>query len=211
MAASIKCKFILKKCARFLFGEELKSFGEQNEETEILDESCKGLWKLYPGENNDLILSYLESDHLLLTKKNIILESFSLPCSKSCLKGVAKADNLLVSCALQDGNIRQFRMQFDAQDGIDSIAKRKQCTDMLKKYIKIIDYDETSETSKENKISNIDEFLLDKMLCRKGYSVSLSKENLKQILTLCLTDNTFPAYVAEVDKMLKNMANIGES
>ncbi|GFU46058.1 uncharacterized protein NPIL_27771 [Nephila pilipes] len=168
--------------------------------------------QLYPGENQDLILSYLESDHFLLTKKDVILESFSLPCSKSYLKGVTKADNLLLSYVLQDGSIRQFRIQFDAQDGMDGIAKRKQCTDMLKKYIKITDYDdEVRGISKGNAIANIDEFLLDKMLCRKGYSVNISKGNLKEILTLCLTDNTFPAYVAEVDKMLKSLGKVGVS
>ncbi|KAF8793209.1 Meiotic recombination protein REC114 like protein [Argiope bruennichi] len=101
MAASVKCKWLLKRCAKFLFEQDLNNPENQDEEIEDLDVSCKGAWKLYDGEHNYLVLSYLESDHFLLTKKDIILESFSLPCSKSCLKGVAKADTLLMSCMLQ--------------------------------------------------------------------------------------------------------------
>ncbi|CAL1284751.1 unnamed protein product, partial [Larinioides sclopetarius] len=203
---ALKSKWILKKCAKFLFEQDLNNPENQDEETEGLDVSCKGAWKLYTGEHNDLVLSYLESDHFLLTKKDVVLESFSLPCSKSCLKGVAKADTLLMSCILQDGNTRQFRIQFDAQDGRDGIVQRKECTRILRKFIKILDYDDDEiDESKKKKLASIDEFVLNKMQCRKGYSVHVPRENLKQVLILCLTDNTFPAYVAEVSKLLKEI------
>ncbi|GIY49233.1 uncharacterized protein CDAR_523941 [Caerostris darwini] len=145
----------LKKCAKFVYLGETDNSEDFNEEREALDVSCKGEWKLYPGENNDLILYYLESDHFLLTKKNVILESFSLPCSKSYLKGVAKADTLLMSCTLQEGKKRQFRVQFAEQDGEDGTAKRKECTNMLKKFIHVVDYSSEGEGSEPKKITDV--------------------------------------------------------
>ncbi|CAL1300130.1 unnamed protein product, partial [Larinioides sclopetarius] len=70
---ALKSKWILKKCAKFLFEQDLNNPENQDEETEGLDVSCKGAWKLYTGEHNDLVLSYLESDHFLLTKKDVVL------------------------------------------------------------------------------------------------------------------------------------------
>ncbi|GIY91681.1 hypothetical protein CEXT_655271 [Caerostris extrusa] len=62
-------------------------------------------------------------------------------------KGVAKADTLLMSCTLQEWNKRQFQIQFAEQDGVDGTAKRKECTNMLKKFIHVVDYSSEGEGS----------------------------------------------------------------
>lgn len=46
------------------------------------------------------------------------------------------------------------------------------------------------------------------MKCRMAYAVNIPKENMKEILTLCLTDNTFPAFVAEVDELLAQIGKV---
>ncbi|KFM73692.1 Meiotic recombination protein REC114-like protein, partial [Stegodyphus mimosarum] len=189
MASSVKYSWRLKKYAKFLYEDD---WNEYDEEAETMDVPCKGTWRLCSGESMDLILSYLESDHFLLSRGDIILESFSLINSKSWIKGVAKEDSLLLTCQLKEGNVRRFRIQFDAIDGKDGTENRKQCTAILEKHFPISDYACDNGDMRQSEVSKLDGSIFDKLKLRKGYSVEISDENLKEIVTLCMTDSSFP-------------------
>uniref|UniRef100_A0A2L2YWD8 Meiotic recombination protein REC114-like protein n=1 Tax=Parasteatoda tepidariorum TaxID=114398 RepID=A0A2L2YWD8_PARTP len=201
MAACPKFTWPLKKYAKFLKNDEMKNFQDQDEETETMAVACNGGWKLYSGEKGDLFLSYLASDHLILTKQDVIMESFSLPCCKACLKGAARSDSILMLCKLQDGTVRRFRIQFDDHDNKKGSENRKQCTTLMKKFIRIDDYDDDDDSERQETVE-INYALFDKMILRKSYAIDVPRENMQEILTLCMTDITFPSYVAEISKML---------
>lgn len=46
MAASVKCKWFLKKCAKFLNEDEMCNINEHDVENQDLEMACKGTWKV---------------------------------------------------------------------------------------------------------------------------------------------------------------------
>ncbi|XP_054718720.1 meiotic recombination protein REC114-like [Uloborus diversus] len=204
--ASVKHRYLLKKYAKFLQDHDLKDIEDETDDGANAVH-CRGEWKLYYGDKNDLILYYLESDHFLLTEKDTILESFSVINSKSWLKGIAKEDIILISCKLQDDCVRRFQIQFQNDNDKSGTECRREFTKLVKTHFYIIDRDQESEEeeSKFNEIVEINGKILDNIELRKGYSTAIDNENLKDVITLCLTDNTFPSYVAEIVGVLKDM------
>ncbi|XP_059928039.1 meiotic recombination protein REC114 [Gadus macrocephalus] len=125
------CRWILKRYARFLPGSK----GEGDK------------WKVFEAEGSkrELVLTIVESGHMLVSLGQELLEGISLIGATEFLKVQRKKDSLLFRCAVK-GESRLMRMQF----GGSKAEAQEECSSAVVKlteYLPVTTQDETASPS----------------------------------------------------------------
>lgn len=173
-----------------------------------------------------ITMSILDDHKLVITQgTNKILESLSLWESKTWIKGVRKGSALLMmlKSPLND-SYRKIRFRFRADAGLSAEDQAIEAAAVLAAYFHFEkEYSKESFSKFEQEPVTGQKLLLSDMgkLMVNGDIAQLlgdlytrthfPKEQLRHMLTLCLTDPNFPGFVVEVEKLLNSMNSISGS
>ncbi|XP_034758068.2 meiotic recombination protein REC114 [Acipenser ruthenus] len=188
----------------------------------------KSSWKVFEsGAEGQLTLTIIQSGHFLISQGQGLLEGFSLIDAPSFLKVVRKADLLLFSLKIKNES-RMFRMQFGGGSREQAVEHCGSAVLTLQQYVTVKSQDtgqptqgtdlaggagSTSEVrDSEGRLpikclaqSLLGESKLSLPLAYRHFT--LPSEELGPFLRLCLLDQSFPAFVEQVEKELHKIAN----
>ncbi|MGH0132126.1 UNVERIFIED_CONTAM: hypothetical protein FKN15_048765 [Acipenser sinensis] len=139
-----------------------------------------------------------KADLLLFSLK--IKEGFSLIDAPSFLKVVRKADLLLFSLKIKNES-RMFRMQFGGGSREQAVEHCGSAVLTLQQYVTV----KSQDTGQPAQGSLLGESKLSLPLAYRHST--LPSEELGPFLRLCLLDQSFPAFVEQVEKELRKIAN----
>ncbi|CAL8243381.1 unnamed protein product [Lota lota] len=125
------CTWILKRYGRFLPG----STGDGDK------------WKVFEadGGKRELVLTIVESGHMLVSQGQELLEGISLIGATEFLKVQRKTDSLLFRCAVK-GESRLMRMQFGGSKA-EALEKCSSAVVKLTEYLPVTTQDDTASPS----------------------------------------------------------------
>lgn len=176
------------------------------------------------GTSHKLTLTVTESCHLLLTHDDDVIENYSLWGSRKWLKAFAKGDCMMIVIKTKNEHHR-ICIKFSPNE-VEGATGLQQCDNAateLSKYcvmckIKIPGQDPTNESSIADHVtSSIDtmlpvakiaEILTSEPLIRlpAAYqNTNIPTDQLELLVSLCLTDANFPAFVGKVEQTLHKM------
>lgn len=92
----------------------------------------KGEWKHYEDKDSHLKLAILKN-HMLLSGRSNVLESFSLLDSANCVRGVRKGDSMLFLYKIDDES-RKFRIKFKSSSEKGAFSACSECYEHLSRY-----------------------------------------------------------------------------
>ncbi|NWH72215.1 RE114 protein, partial [Piaya cayana] len=191
-------------------------------------------WKVFESneESGHLILTIVVSGHFFISQGRTVLEGFSLIDSHKWLKVVRRADCLLLRTEAKQNECRMFRVQFGGDSKAQMLENCCSCVQKLVQYVPVQVPDEQSEQLSQQAESTSglnmpDESLLDSCtsLGERRSVTQLAQSVLKKselplvyrhtvwdakelgpFIRLCLMDQSFPAFVEDVEKELKKLA-----
>ena len=162
------------------------------------------------------------NDHKLLIAQGTtrILESLMLWESSTWIKGIRRGSAvlLMIKSPLSD-SIRKIRFKFLADSGMSAEDQSLECVTCLAAYFKFekeytkqafSQFQQQPQSSGQKLLlSDMSKIMLNgdvSQILGELYSKTVfPKEQIRHMLTLCLSDPHFPGFVCEVEKMLKQM------
>uniref|UniRef100_A0A8C3CM56 REC114 meiotic recombination protein n=1 Tax=Cairina moschata TaxID=8855 RepID=A0A8C3CM56_CAIMO len=186
-------------------------------------------------ESGHLILTIVVSGHFFISHGRTVLEGFSLIDCHKWLKMVRRADCLLL-CAKSKNECRMFRVQFGGDSKQQMLEHCCSCVQKLAEYVPVQVTDEQSQNlchslsggSQVEDAEQPDEPLPDsytslgerrsvtqlaQSVLKQKFELPLvyrhsvwSAQELGPFIRLCLMDQNFPAFVEDVEKELKKLA-----
>ena len=180
-------------------------------------------WTHIIGTPEDPITISILNEHKMLIAQGSskILESLMLWESATWIKGVRKGSAvlLMIKSPLSDA-IRKVRFKFVADSGLSAEDQAIECAACLSAYFKFEkEYTKDSfsqfraepqqPANKKLLLSDVSKMMVNGDICEilgELYSKTVfPKEQIRHMLTLCLSDPHFPGFVIEVEKLLKQM------
>ena len=180
-------------------------------------------WTHIIGTPEDPITISILNEHKMLIAQGSskILESLMLWESATWIKGVRKGSAvlLMIKSPLSDA-IRKVRFKFVADSGLSAEDQAIECATCLSAYFKFEkEYTKDSfsqfraeplqPANKKLLLSDVSKMMVNGDICEilgELYSKTVfPKEQIRHMLTLCLSDPHFPGFVIEVEKLLKQM------
>ncbi|PKK25410.1 REC114 meiotic recombination protein, partial [Columba livia] len=174
-------------------------------------------------ESGHLILTIVVSGHFFISQGRAVLEGFSLIDSHKWLKIVRRADCLLLR-AHSKNECRLFRVQFGGDSKEQMLERCCSCVQKLAEYVPVQVTDEQSQQlyhtlhplgNGENQEQDTEQNASVLLMCvlRRPAELSLAwqravwrAEELGPFIRLCLMDQNFPAFVEDVEKELRKLA-----
>ncbi|KAJ8340677.1 hypothetical protein SKAU_G00353100 [Synaphobranchus kaupii] len=180
-----------------------------------------------------LVLTIVQSGHLLVSQGQELLEGLSLIGAPSFLKVQRKSDILLFRM-IAKGESRMFRVQFEGSSREEALEECARAAYRLQEYLPISAHGSVTPThtnppptAQEHGISTEETYnelpgvtqgsvsvreLAQSFLGQPGSSLPLAychsalpSQDLEPFLRLCLLDHSFPALVEEVENELKKL------
>jgi len=178
-------------------------------------------WRHSISTPTDPVTISILNDHKLLIAQGTtrILESLTLWESTTWIKGVRKGSAVLlvIKSPLNDSS-RKIRFQFLADAGMTAEEQAVECVTCLSVYFNFErDYTKDAFSQFKQEPQGGQRLLLSdmsKLMLGGDVSAVLGdlysktvfpKEQMRYMLTLCLSDPNFPGFVAEVEQSLKQM------
>lgn len=176
------------------------------------------------GTSHKLTLTVTESCHLLLTHDTDVIENYSLWGSRKWLKAFAKGDCMMIVIKTKNEHHRIcIKFSPNEVEGATGLQRCDNAATELSKYcvmskIKISGQTLTNENSSADHVtSSIDavlpvakiaEILTSEPLIRLPavyQNTNIPTDQLELLVSLCLTDANFPAFVGNVEQTLHKM------
>ncbi|XP_036399244.1 meiotic recombination protein REC114 [Megalops cyprinoides] len=185
-------------------------------------------WKVFEPSDSagQLVLTMVQSGHLLVSLGQELLEGFSLLDASSFLKVQRKSDILLFRMTAK-GESRMFRVQFEGASRGEALEACESATLRLQEHLPVgtpadapptaqeqgMRAEETPRALPEVTQSSVSvRSLAQSFLGQPGLSLPLAYSHsalpsgdLGPFLRLCLLDRSFPALVEEVEGELKKL------
>ncbi|KPP70798.1 meiotic recombination protein REC114-like [Scleropages formosus] len=164
-----------------------------------------------------VLLTVVESGHLLVSQDQELLEGFSLADAPSFLKVSQKSDILLFQMMVK-GEGRMFRVQFAGASKAETLEQCKSAASQLQKYVPVSSQQDTPPPhgNMQPTMKRKGEAQTSPQKCFLGqgrlslplayHHQSLPTESLESFLRLCLLDHTFPSFVEQVEAELNKLA-----
>ncbi|NXO58463.1 RE114 protein, partial [Aramus guarauna] len=215
----------LKRYGRFLPPKEGEDEGQNSSS-----------WKVFESneESGHLILTIVVSGHFFISQGRTVLEGFSLIDSHKWLNIVRRADCLLLRAQAKQNECRMFRVQFGGDSKEQMLEYCCGCVQKLAEYVPVQVTDLAGENQAKDTTQNasvlhiVNEPLPDsctslgerRSVTQLAQSVLKQKselplvyrhsawraQELEPFIRLCLMDQNFPAFVEDVEKELKKLA-----
>ncbi|XP_018600783.1 meiotic recombination protein REC114 isoform X2 [Scleropages formosus] len=171
-------------------------------------------WRIFDNTNSagKVLLTVVESGHLLVSQDQELLEGFSLADAPSFLKVSQKSDILLFQMMVK-GEGRMFRVQFAGASKAETLEQCKSAASQLQKYVPVCVGGQPGSSAEVAQGSLSLQRLAQCFLGQGRLSLplayhhqSLPTESLESFLRLCLLDHTFPSFVEQVEAELNKLA-----
>ncbi|XP_057344945.1 meiotic recombination protein REC114 isoform X3 [Manis pentadactyla] len=177
-------------------------------------------WKVFDSseESGYLVLTIVISGHFFISQGQTLLEGFSLIGSKNWLKIVRRMDCLLFGTTIKSKS-RMFRVQFGGASKEEALEHCRSCVQHLAQYIpvQLRQHPEqqqcspagTAASGGRTSVTCLAQSLLASKELPLVYEQSVwNAEEIGPFLRLCLMDQSFPAFVEDVEKNLKKLAGL---
>ncbi|XP_055518897.1 meiotic recombination protein REC114 isoform X2 [Leucoraja erinacea] len=175
-------------------------------------------WEVFESslEKGFLSLTIVESGHFLISRGGTtLLEGFSLIEAHKWWKAVRNADCVLFGSKVKNES-RMFRVQFNGDSHKQALEHCSNCVQKLLLYIHVQyaagktvnEAPLLSQPADSNQSGSLEleSMLGDKSNLPLAYQQStLNTEELGPFLRLCLMDQSFPAFVEQVEQELKKL------
>ncbi|XP_030649447.1 meiotic recombination protein REC114 [Chanos chanos] len=198
------------------------------------DKDGNSSWKVFESNESTghLELTVLDSGHLLVSQAQELLEGFSLINAQSFLKIQQKSDSLLFLITLK-GESRMVRLQFDGSTRALAVEACRSAVERLQEYLPVRTQENTPPCAPHTSTqpcteppaeaasataSNVTQGslsikdLTQYFLGERDLSLPLAYRHciappgdLRLLLRLCLLDSSFPAFVEQVEKELREL------
>ncbi|KAJ7327009.1 hypothetical protein JRQ81_016768 [Phrynocephalus forsythii] len=188
--------------------------------------ATSGSWKVLESnkESGFLVLTIVISGHFFISRGKEVLEGFSLIDASQWLKVVRNGDSMLFGSKAKNKH-RMFRVQFTGDSKSKAEEDCHSCVQKLADYVpvQVIDParqeppqslsllpdDEMQMPDAEKNIAMQQTYVMASNIeLPIAYRFSgWNAEDLSSFIHLCLLDQSFPAFVEEVEKQLKKIAD----
>uniref|UniRef100_A0A670IRI6 REC114 meiotic recombination protein n=1 Tax=Podarcis muralis TaxID=64176 RepID=A0A670IRI6_PODMU len=163
-------------------------------------------------ESGFLVLTIVISGHFFISRGKEVMEGFSLIDASQWLKIVRNADCILFGSKTKSKH-RMFRVQFIGDSKTQAEENCNNCVQKLADYVPVQVMDAArQELQPVHTVDHI--FLLLQYVLTSNIELPLAyqhsqwnAEDLGSFIRLCLLDQSFPAFVQEVENQLKKITD----
>ncbi|XP_029001342.1 meiotic recombination protein REC114 isoform X2 [Betta splendens] len=183
-------------------------------------------WKIFDRKGNkpEIVLTIVESGHLLVLQGEDSLDTVSLVCGSDSFHVHQESDGLFFRLNVQ-GESRMMRMQFDGSNKAEAIKECSRAVEKLKEYVSVTSQDDAPTSSNQpptegKSVENEHEvaqgsssmkdlaqhYLGETMTLPQVYRhCSFESCDLEPFLRVCLLDSSFHAFVEKVEGELRKL------